>query len=84
LAVWKWLTARRERQARIVAAAQEQIAAHGDRARQRAIEFAWLSRDGKQVEDGKDAQFWWRVVNEIDRLQGTRRLDTATRYHEGK
>ena len=81
--MWKWLTARRERHARIVAEAEAQIASRGDRARYAAIEFAHLTRDGKQVEDGKDAQFWWRVVNEIDRLQGRVRLDTGTRYHEG-
>jgi hypothetical protein len=36
----------------------------------RSIEFARLTRDGKLVEHGKDARFWWQVVKEIDRPQG--------------
>jgi hypothetical protein len=70
----------RDRHARVVAQAQELIEVHGERARYVAINFARLTRDGKQVEDGKDAQFWWRVANEVDSIQGNVRLDTATRY----
>lgn len=76
----QWLTGGRERQARVVSNARDLITSHGDSARYVAIDFARLTRDGKQVEDGKDAQFWWRVASEVDRLQGTVRLDTATRY----
>jgi len=77
---WKWLTKGRKRYADVVATAGELIGKEGDQARYTAIEFARLTRDGKLVEDGKDAQFWWQVVNEIDRLQGRVRLDTGTRY----
>ena len=82
MSLWRWLTGGRERHARIAAHAHELIQTHGDQARYRAIDFARLTRDGKQVEDGKDAQFWWRVANEVDRIQGNMRLDTATRYLE--
>ena len=77
--MWQWLSRRRARQARIVATAAELRAARGEQARDAAIEFARLTRDGKQIEDGKDAQFWWRVVLELDKAEGRRRLDTATR-----
>ena len=80
--LWRCLTGGRERHARVVAQANELVELHGEQARYRAIEFARLTRDGKQVEDGKDAQFWWRVANESDRIQGNVRLDTATRYLE--
>lgn len=80
--LWRWLTGGRQRHVRVVAQAHELIETDGDQARYRAIEFARLTRDGKQVEVGKDAQFWWRVANEIDRIQGRVRLDTATRYLE--
>ncbi len=83
LSIWAWITGGRERHARVVANARELIEVHDERARYVAINFARLSRDGKQVEDGKDAQFWWRVANEVDRLQGTARLDTGTRYLDG-
>jgi hypothetical protein len=66
--MWTWLTGRRDRQRRIENAARELVASHGAGARDAAIAFARLTRDGKQVEDGKDAQFWWRVVIEIDKL----------------
>lgn len=77
---WEWLTKGRKRHANVVATAGELVAHRGDQARYTAIEFARLTQDGKLVEDGKDAQFWWQVVNEIDRLQGRVRLDTGTRY----
>lgn len=81
-AAWRWLVGGGERQARIVTVAQELIAGHSDRARYVAIDFARQTRDRKLVEEGKDAQFWWRVALEIDKLEGTSRVDTATRYHE--
>ena len=82
MSVWRWITGGRDRHAKVVGQARELIELHAERARYVAIEFARLTRDGKQVEDGKDAQFWWRVANEIDRIQGRVRLDTATRYLE--
>ena len=66
--MWKWLIGGRERQRRVEAAARELAAAHGRRARDVAIDFARLTRDGRQVEAGRDAQFWWRVVIELDKL----------------
>jgi hypothetical protein len=60
------------------------MAGHGDRARLVAIDFARQTRDGKLVEEGKDAQFWWRVALEVERLQGSVRLDTSTRYEESR
>ena len=80
LRLWAWLTGGRERHARVVAEARELIDLHGERARSVAIDFARLTRDGKQVEDGKDAQFWWRVANEVDRLQGNVGSTLRTRH----
>lgn len=80
--IWRWLTGGRKRHAAIVSEAETIVAQHGDRARYVAIEFARLTRDGRLVEDGRSADFWWRVVVEIDRQQGRTRLDTGTRYVE--
>jgi hypothetical protein len=63
---------------------RELIDAHGQGRRYQAIESARLTRDGKQVKAGNDDQFWWRVVLEIDKLQGTVRLDAGTRYEEDR
>lgn len=80
MSVWRWITGGRERHANVVALANELIEVHCERARCVAINLARLTRDGKQVEDGKDAQFWWRVANEVDHIQGIVRIDTATPY----
>lgn len=74
------LQRRRERRGRVVEAADELRAADGDQARYEAILFAQLSREGKLFEPGRDAQFWWEVVLELDRRAGRRGHDTATRY----
>jgi hypothetical protein len=78
-AAWRWLVGGGERQARVVAAARDLISSHRDRARYVAIDFARQTRDGKLVEHGKDAQFWWRVALEIDKIEGRAGSDTATR-----
>jgi hypothetical protein len=52
----------------VVATAKELIASRGDQARHAALQFALLTRNGTLIEDGKDAQFWWQVVNEVDQI----------------
>jgi hypothetical protein len=78
--IWHWLRNRRETRAAVLAAVDELLSAHGERARSIAVEFARASRDGRQFEEGHDAHFWWQVALEIDRRADRPRLDTATRY----
>jgi hypothetical protein len=67
LRLFEWLLRGRERHARVLAAADDLTAEHGLMARSEAILFARMSRDGQLYEQDRDAQFWWRVVLEIDR-----------------
>jgi hypothetical protein len=42
------------------------------------IDFARQTPDGKLIEVGKDAQFWWRVGLKSTKINGRGGLDTGT------